>query len=60
MSILDSFKAEIATIKQEVRIAVETALLRESVRVGLSRLKTLDPKRQDAYSAALRYIGEGD
>ncbi len=55
---LDAIKSEIAGIETRVRIAVETAILRESVRTGLSRLATLDTDRAGSYQAALANVGE--
>jgi len=60
MDPLSAIRAEVQSIKTEVRIAVETAILREAVRVSLSRLATLDPARQTDYRSALGAIGEGE
>ena len=60
MDLLKSLEAKVEEIKASVRIAVETAILREATRVSLSRLKTLDPSRQADYSTALTAIGEGE
>lgn len=55
---LDAVKKEIDEIKTDVRIAVETAILRESVRFQLSRLITLDKDRAEVYGNCLQQIGE--
>ena len=60
MNPLTGIKTELADLEQRVRIAIETAILREDARVALSRLTTLDPARQADYSRALETIGEGD
>jgi hypothetical protein len=51
-------EGEIKRLESRVRIAVETSLLRESVRVQLSRLATLDPDRAHDYEEALGAVGE--
>lgn len=57
-ALVGGVKTEIKEIKKDVRIAVETELLRESVRFQLSRLLTLDTDRSEAYGQALSIIGE--
>lgn len=60
MNPFTGIKTELADLEQRVRIAIETAMLREDARVALSRLKTLDPSRQADYSTALQAIGGGE
>lgn len=57
---LDAIKGDLDRIKKDIRVAVETAILRESVRVALSRLITLDHDRAYKYNSAMDAIGEED
>lgn len=54
---LAQLKAQVADIEKRVRVAVEIAILRETVRFQLSRLMTLDPDNAQ-YKSALDSIGE--
>lgn len=56
--LLTEVNKRIDEIKHDVRVSVETAILRESVKFQLSRLLTLDLTDSHAYQTALDALGE--
>lgn len=58
MNPLDFLKNEIEKVKVEVKVAVETAVLRESLRWQLARLITLDTDRTAVYQEMFNVLGE--